>query len=136
MFSPSARRPDTGHMTFAALTQLCKDFSLASFQDASDANSFCRLGCGSDVQAPHLISLHQLRMIYELASPDEFRTLDAPVRQLCDRCMRSAECLDTTTGAPARHQATSKCRGSFSGFAFQDRVLGCCSQMPDDSDSD
>eukprot|EP00439_Symbiodinium_sp_Y106_P061855 s1206_g9.t1 len=46
-----------GHMTFAALTQLCKDFSLA----------------------PHLISLHQLRMIYE-----------------------SAECLDTTTGAPAR----------------------------------
>ncbi|CAE7611913.1 unnamed protein product [Symbiodinium sp. CCMP2456] len=46
-----------GHMTFAALTQLCKDFSLA----------------------PHLISLHQLRKIYE-----------------------SAECLDTTTGAPAR----------------------------------
>ena len=64
-------------MTFAALTQLCKDFSLAGPQDASGANcanSSSWLG-SSDVQAPHLISLHQLRKIYERATPDELRTM-------------------------------------------------------------
>ena len=50
-------------MTFAALIQLCKDFSLArASKDYRCSSTTDRLS----FQAPHLISLHQLRKIYEL----------------------------------------------------------------------